>query len=76
MSLLSRCEPLACDSCPFERCDEASTCYRCFCSLDSKIKTDVHCDEGTHPDNCPLLDGKVITIKEENGNLVIGHDYK
>ncbi len=76
MSLISSCEPLNCDSCPFLDCYEKGSCYQCYCFLNKTIDLDDHCDHKTYPLDCPLLDGMVMEIKVIDGNLLIGHDHQ
>jgi len=76
MSVLSSIEPLMCDKCPFLDCYEKGTCYECNCHLDNDVNVENHCDHKTYPPDCPLRNGMVISIKEEDGKLVIGKDYQ
>jgi len=67
MSLLSVVEHLKCIRCPFIKN------YKCF--LDSTLDLSQVCDnEKVHID-CQLLAGKVVVVRAENGNLIIGVDY-
>jgi len=74
MSLLSAVQPLMCDTCPFLKKKKKGTCYNCYCYLDKTINLDDHCDNKTYPIDCPLTDGRVVTIKAENGHLLIERD--
>ena len=67
MSSLSTVENLKCIKCPFFEAQE----YKCF--LDQNVKIE---DENSFPPYCPMLDGKVVTIKVRNGKLIIGRDYE
>ena len=76
MSELCSIEPFQCDKCPFLDCYEKGTCYQCKCYLDNDLKLEDHCDYKTAPTNCPLLDGRIISVRVEDDNLVIGMDYQ
>ena len=76
MSILSNTTPLMCDTCPFFNCYEQGTCYECKCFLDKSIEVEYHCDHKTYPLDCPLKNGMIVIIKEIDGKLIIGKDYR
>ena len=76
MSLLSSCEPLRCDKCPFIDCYEKGACYKCKCFLNKTLNLEKECDNKTYHINCPLLDGRVVVIRVQDNHLVIGRDYQ
>lgn len=67
MGLLNTVENLKCVICPFFEERE----YECF--LDQNVKIE---DENSFPPYCPMLDGRVVTIKVRNGKLIIERDYE
>ncbi len=74
MSLLSSCEKLKCETCPFIDGIETGNSFQCFLDSTLMIEEDILEDEKYHI-NCPLLDGKKIIIRAENDQLIIGKDY-
>jgi len=72
MSLLSSCTKLECKSCPFFDCLVRGSEPICFISKSLILSRYV--SHGHHLD-CPLLDGKEITIKSEDGMLIIRRDW-
>ena len=76
MSILFSHELLACDTCPFLSCYERGTCYQCKCYIDGDIDIQDHCDCKTCPSECPIKNGMIITIEEQDGKLAIGRSYK
>lgn len=76
MSLLGIIEPLQCTKCPFLDCYEKGTCYQCNCFLDTTLNLNLHCDNDTAPLDCPLRDGRIISVKIKDDHLVLGRDYQ
>ena len=76
MGVLKITEKLCCDNCIFMTCYERGTCYDCECYLDSILNVERHCDQKTHPTNCPLLDGRPVTIKATAETLTIEKVFK
>ena len=72
---------LKCNNCLFLKYDQ-KTCYSCLatyitnqrCLLNENVDIVSHFIKGIYPKNCPLLDGRVITIKVEKEHLIIGRD--
>ncbi|HUU88351.1 MAG TPA: hypothetical protein VMX17_11435 [Candidatus Glassbacteria bacterium] len=69
MSLLSSVEDLKCVICPFFN----KNIFNRKCFLDSNTTIT---DENSYPSNCPMLDGRVITVQALNGKLIIQRDYE
>jgi len=73
MSLLSSCETLKCNICPFMDCFKAGTKPKCF--LDRTLLIWKHIFDDLYHPKCPLLDGRKVEIRSEQGMLLIERDY-
>lgn len=71
MSTIFEVKPHDCHECPFFDSYEAIDSRSCNLNRELEITNDM-----IHHPSCPLLDGRTVIVKIEDGKLLVGEGYR